>query len=130
MNNKFLKISLFVSAILFGLTSCNDNDDPTPLPKGDYEKGFFISNEGNFGTPNASITFMAKDMLQPSHNVYSSINNHALGDVLQSLTFNDDYAYLVVNNSNKIEVVDRYTFIIKVLWKQESIMRHISFGNK
>ena len=110
MIKQFIKFSTFSLAILLGFTSCDDSDDPSPMPKGDYESGFFISNEGNFGTPNASISFMANDMMQVSHNIFSGINGNNLGDVLQSVAFEDDYAYLVVNSSNKIEVVNRYTF--------------------
>jgi len=110
MNKKILKINVLLFALLFGFSSCNNADDPKPLPKGDYENGFFITNEGNFGTPNGSITFMPDDMSQASHTIFSSINGTHLGDVLQSVTFEEDYAYLVLNNSNKIEVVNRYTF--------------------
>ena len=110
MNKKILKISVFIFAILFGFISCDNVDDPKPMPKGDYENGFFITNEGNFGSPNGSITFIDNELLQESHNIFSSINSTNLGDVLQSVTFEEDYAYLVLNNSNKIEVVNRYTF--------------------
>jgi YVTN family beta-propeller protein len=41
-----------------------------------------------------------------SHNVFKTANNRPLGDVFQSMEVFNDKAYLVVNNSGKIEVVD------------------------
>ncbi|WP_435524378.1 YncE family protein [Chryseobacterium indoltheticum] len=37
-------------------------------------------------------------------------NNENLGDVLQTVVLNGDKAYLLLNSSNKIQIVDRYTF--------------------
>ncbi|QCX38397.1 hypothetical protein FF125_08110 [Aureibaculum algae] len=110
MIRKFIKFSTLSLAVLLGFTSCDDSDDPEPLPKGDFENGYIVSNEGNFGSPNSSITFIDSDFLQETNTVFSSINGGNLGDILQSIAFDDDYAFLVVNNSNKIEVVNRYTF--------------------
>ncbi|MDY7395134.1 hypothetical protein UMM65_07760 [Aureibaculum sp. 2210JD6-5] len=110
MNKKFLKISVLFLAILFSFTSCDNSDDPKPIPKGDFDNGYFISNEGNFTKSNASITFIDNDLMQETNGVFEKVNDKPLGDVFQSIAFDGDYAFLVVNNSNKIEVVNRYTF--------------------
>lgn len=108
-NNKLVLLALAVSAIF---TSCNSDDDNgvEVLPKGDYDNGIIISHEGNFQQGNASISFISDDFATVENNVFSNVNGADLGDTAQSITFNDDLAYIVLNVSNKIEVVNRYTF--------------------
>lgn len=111
MIKQFFNFSTLCLIVLLGFTSCSDSDDSTAIIKDDFENGYFVSNEGNFGTPNASVTFIDNDLTQETNTIYQDVNGTpTLGDVLQSITFDDDYAYLILNNSNKIEVVDRYTF--------------------
>lgn len=109
--NKFLLLAL--SAITF-FTSCQSDDDinniPDPEIEGDYSGGIFILNEGNFGGGNSSVSFL-DDQGEVSHDIFAEVNEGAaLGDVAQSMAFYEDYAFIVVNVSNKIEVVDRNTF--------------------
>jgi YVTN family beta-propeller protein len=96
--------TLFISLFLF--SSCVE-DILEPL--GDYEDGFFILNEGHYGAGNASITFISNDYITIEQNVYSTVNSEALGDTAQSVFMKNDKAYIVMNGSNKIEVVNRYT---------------------
>lgn len=110
MIKQFIKIGTILLFALFALTACDSSESDKPLPKGDYENGYFISNEGNFGSPNASVTFVSEDLNFTENAIYKTVNGQNLGDVLQSIAFDDDYAYLILNNSNKIEVVNRYTF--------------------
>lgn len=87
----------------------NDNDT-TVVSKGPFEKGVFISNEGNFMTPNASLSFISNDFTKKYDSIYYRQNNKArVGDVFQSMAFYKDKAFLIVNNSNKIIVANRYT---------------------
>ncbi|WP_419870211.1 DUF5074 domain-containing protein [Chryseobacterium sp. CT-SW4] len=103
-------LPLFFALTLVFNVSCSNDDDDNNLAI-TYENGFFIANEGNFGTPNAEVTFISKDLNVKQDNIFSGNNNNAsLGDVLQTITFNGDNAYLLLNNSNKIQVVNRYTF--------------------
>ena len=74
-----------------------------------YSNGFIVTNEGNFGSPNAEISYIEGNTV--TNNVYSTVNNEPLGDVLQWLHFYDDKAALVVNNSNKVVIVDRSSFV-------------------
>ena len=109
---KFSKIlsSVLALTLLFNISCRSESDEPIELPKGAYENGIFVLNEGNFGTPSASVTFLSNDLATIEQDVYKKNNGTDLGDVLQTLTYNGDNAYLVLNNSNKITVVNRYTF--------------------
>lgn len=94
-------------------TSCSSDDDipDTPEQTEDYSNGIFVLNEGNFGQGNASVSFIDENLENVTQNVFSSVNNgDPLGDTAQSMAFLDEYAWIVVNVSNKIEVVDRNTF--------------------
>lgn len=99
---------LFAFALLFNV-SCS-NDDEVMIPTTSYENGIFITNEGNFGTPNADVTFVTGDLSLKQDNIFAANNGSNLGDVLQTIAFNGNQAYLVLNNSNKVKVVNRYTF--------------------
>lgn len=99
-----ISLSLFV-------TSCNNDDDNPGVeePQGDYVNGYFVLNEGNFGGSNASVSFIGNDGTV-QNNIFEAVNNVGLGDTAQSMLLEDDRAYIVVNGSNTIEVVNRYTF--------------------
>lgn len=100
---------LLAIALLFA--SCSSDDVINEIPLGAYENGVFILNEGNFGTPNASVSFVSDDLTIAQNNIFGLVNpTKVLGDVAQSMSFNDDKVFIVVNNSNEIEVVNRNTF--------------------
>ncbi len=100
------------AALLFTTTSCRNDDEPTvETPKGAYADGILVANEGLVSQPVASIEFLSKDLSQQEENIYSKNNgNEKLGNILQSIGLKDDYAYLVMNVPNKVEIVNRYTF--------------------
>lgn len=100
---------LFALSLLFSI-SCRSDDPVDQSPKGMYESGYLVANEGSFGTPTASVSFIPKDLSKIENNIFSGNNSGALlGDILQHIGFNGTSAYLVLNNSNKIVVADRYT---------------------
>lgn len=97
------------SAILF-TTSCRNDDPVNPISQGLYENGVLITNEGNFGKPNAGISYIDSGLTGIVNDVYKTENNQQnLGDVLNSVAFSNNKIYLVVNNSNKVVVANRYT---------------------
>ncbi|WP_162427745.1 DUF5074 domain-containing protein [Pontibacter pudoricolor] len=107
---------LFTSAFTF--TSCDETEEISPdihnaKVRGPYDQeGVFILNEGNFGTPNGSISFLSDSTgHQVKNNIFSTANEQRpLGDVVQNMVLHDTLAYIVANNSNKIEVVNVFTF--------------------
>ncbi|HEY4650294.1 MAG TPA: YncE family protein, partial [Pontibacter sp.] len=114
--------SFFMAALLFtssfAFTSCEEDDDIAPViedtkVRGPYDqKGVFILNEGNYGTPNGSISFLSDSTdHQVKNDIFGKANeDRPLGDVIQSMLLHDTLAYIVANNSNKIEVVHAFTF--------------------
>jgi len=74
-----------------------------------FNNGLFIVNEGQFSNTNASLDFFLPHKDTVFQNVYQTVNNEELGDIFQSLSFDDNNLYLIINNSGKIIVIDRLT---------------------
>lgn len=81
------------------------------LTSAQYSNGYIIPNEGNYGSPTAEISYIdANNTI--TNNIYGLANNgEALGDVLQSVYFSGNKSFLVVNNSNKVVVANRSSFV-------------------
>lgn len=92
-----------------GAVASSDTSETT-ISTGKYGGGIFITNEGGFGNNNGSVSFYNYKTDQVINNLFSTVNDRALGDVVQSMKLHNDRAYIVVNNSNKIEVVNRFSF--------------------
>ncbi|MFI0428028.1 DUF5074 domain-containing protein [Mariniflexile sp. HMF6888] len=107
---KINKLTLFALAIGLIFTSCTSDNDPVDEIKGDYDNGILIMNEGNFNQGNASVSYVSNDYSTVENSVFYNVNSKLLGDTAQSIAFLDDLAYIVVGVSQKIELVDRYTF--------------------
>lgn len=97
--------SLLLMLILF--SSCEKEVIDEPL--GEYEDGFFVLNEGNWGNGNASLTYLSDDYATLKENAFKTINGENLGDVAQDMLLYNDKAYIVMNGSDKVIVVNRYT---------------------
>lgn len=106
-----MKIIGFLSilAILI-LVSCDKEES---LKNFYEEEGVFILNEGNFTFGNASLSFYNPSTQQISNHIYSKTNGFPIGDVLQSMVLKDSLAFMVVNNSGKILVMNANTFKYK-----------------
>lgn len=127
---RFTKLFLTIAISSAFFVSCSNDDNDNQEPRGNYDGGLFIVNEGNFLTPNGSISYLSDD-LQIENNVFSLVNTGKItGDTPLSIGFNGDVAYIIVNGSNKIEVVNRYTFkSIATITSQLKNPRYIAFAN-
>lgn len=108
---KNLKLTILSLFAIGTFTSCTNDDAPVvETPLGGYANGILIVNEGNFGQDNSSISYLSGDLSTFQINAFAAVNpSLTLGNTAQSISFNDDKAYVVVNVSNKIEVLNRYT---------------------
>ncbi len=105
ISNYFVFVFL-IQAMLF--LSC-EKDDANPALEG-YAGGIFITNEGAFGNSNGSVSHFCIDSNRVVNNLFEKVNGRNPGDVLQSFGTEGNLGVIVVNNSQKIEVVDLETF--------------------
>lgn len=108
----FKNLYFGVISLLFLFSSCTNDEDfpPLEIPLGAYDNGVLILNQGGFGNGNASVSYLSNDLNTFQNNIFSVVNpSITLGDTAQDIGFYLNNAYIVVNGSNKIEVVNRFT---------------------
>ena len=128
-----MKINKLLLTALAGslfFVSCNNDDDAIDTPQGAYDNGVLVLNQGGFNVDNASVSFIS-DTLSLENNIFATNNpGHVLGDTGQDIGFYGDKAYIVLNNSHKIEIVNRYTFAHIATIEDDLINpRYITFAN-
>ncbi|WP_426493222.1 YncE family protein [Hymenobacter sp. 102] len=101
---------LLGSAAAFSLLAC-DPDDTTPEAVTISPNSVLIVNEGNFQKSNADISVFSKTSSSVVYKgAFAAAAKRELGDVAQSLSLQGNNAYIVVNNSNKLEVISLPNF--------------------
>ena len=87
-----------------------DENEEVIVPSRAYENGILISNEGPFSNGTGTVSFISEDLITIENSIFKTVNNADLGNVVQSIGFTDEYAYIVANVSNTLTIVDRYSF--------------------
>jgi YVTN family beta-propeller protein len=124
--------TVLIFILLLMILSCTDETGPVILDQGNNYlsgRGTLVINEGNFRSGNGSLSFFSYDSLKIYNNVFLDINKRPLGDIPYSISIMGGKAYIVVNNSGKIEVVNSND--LKSLATISGIVspRYISFIN-
>lgn len=109
--NTLIRVSFIAVTVFFAACSSDDGIKFTP-----GQDGFFIVNEGGFGNGNASLSFYDKTSASVTNNLFESTTGKPLGDQAQSMTVYNDFGYIVVQNSAKIEVIstDDYALVATI----------------
>ncbi len=107
------KMKLLICSALIVLTfliSCTKENNDNQVPELKYSKGVFITNEGPFQTGTGTISFFNRDTKVVEQKIFQKVNGYPLGNIVQSMEIFNGKAYIVVNNANKVEVVNAGTF--------------------
>ena len=98
--------------LLLVVSSCGK--EPT-VPTTHYSLGggVYIINEGNYLAGNGSISFYSYDSTKLYNDLFYKANGRPLGDVPNAMAIKGDIAYIIVNNSGKIEIADQATLVSK-----------------
>lgn len=106
-----MKTNLFTFILIASMVMCFscENETTDNSLKANYSEGILVVNQGNMNHQNADISFISSDN-KVYNNIYYSANNEGLGDVAQSATAYGNYYFVVVNNSNKVEIVNQSDF--------------------
>ena len=114
---KRIYLILPIIILVFGIFSCSkapirqEGPPPPPPPVTDTShRGVYVINEGNFNWGNSSVTYIDLTDSVIAKDVFKSINDRGLGDVAEGMKIFNGKGFIVVNNSNKIEVVSLPSF--------------------
>ncbi|HEU4788372.1 MAG TPA: hypothetical protein VFS71_01690 [Flavobacterium sp.] len=122
---KISKLLLIAFGISLFVSCSNDDDNNDNTPKGDYDNGFFILNEGSAGQ--GTVSFASDDLNVFVKDAYTAANgSDLLGKFAQNIFFNGDNAYIIAGGSNVINVVNRYTF--KLIAKIDTGLMNPRYG--
>lgn len=110
-------LTLFAFALSF--YACNTTE--VEKPEGKYSKGFFIINEGPFQNGVGTISFFDYETKEVEDNIFEKVNERPLGSVVQSMEIYNEKGYVVVNNAEKVEVVNPHTF------ESEGVIKDLMF---
>jgi YVTN family beta-propeller protein len=110
-----MKNYLFIFCIVLLASSCKK--DPIKKDGNSAEQaafvtgqGVFITSEGNYTFGNAKISYYNYSASSVTTDVFQTANSRPLGDICQSMSIINGKGYAVMNNSNKIEVVNMSDF--------------------
>ena len=130
MKIQFSKLALvaFTSSLFF--VSCSNSDD-NQTPLGNYDNGVLILNQGGFNNGDAKVSYISDDFTTQQNDIYSLVNpSLTLGDTGQDIGLINNLAFIVLNNSDKIEVVNRYTMLhVATITTGLRNPRYITFSN-
>ena len=128
MNSRLAIITLLYSIAFF---SCRKPLEPQPIEGFNFTNGLYLLNEGNMSMNKASLDFYDFSTGVYERNVYKRANPDvvlSLGDVGNDIQLYGSKLYIIVNASNKIEVLDART--AKRIKKIDLInCRYIAFHN-
>ncbi len=103
-------IKIFVLLFVCFVVSCSI-EKPEPDVIKPYEKGVFVVNQGQFGNGTGTITHYDPSTKTATQDLFGKENaGLLLGNIAQSMAVANNLGYIVINNTNTIQVVDANTF--------------------
>lgn len=105
-------VRALVASVFLLSSGCQKDGPPAPSVPAAGRRTFILC-EGRYGTPTAalSVYLPEKDSVYPD--AFGAANAPEWGDVAQSLLLTDDEIFICVNQSDRIYVADRSTFVLK-----------------
>ena len=103
-----LSLLTFLTILILLVAGC-DNKNETP-PASALANSVFIVNEGPFSGGVGTISAFNRDSKEVTNDLFGTANGRPLGNIVQSMSVYKNKAFIVVNNANKIEVVNLEDF--------------------
>ena len=120
MRAKLHILMMIIAAVVaMALTSCREDDvifipEEVQVSNPEFSEvgGFYLLNEGNMGSNKCTLDYYDFSTGIYTRNIYGNANPNVpkeLGDVGNDLKVYGNRLYAVINCSNKVEVMDKYT---------------------
>ncbi len=96
---------LFVAAV-----SCKKDDPITPVVTDTYEAGVYVTSEGAFPSGSGSLSYLNRQNGSFVQHLFEQANGRPLGNTTQTMAHWNNTGIIVVNNGNKLELVNLTDF--------------------
>lgn len=107
--NKYCVLILLVLMIQIGCVKDKPNPLDTSIPSMQHH-GVLVCNEGSYSNNNAELSYIDIETNKIYNQIFNSANSKKLGDIAQDIKLMNGMYYIILNNSNKIVVIDLVTF--------------------
>ena len=103
---RFPNYLIIAALALLSLAGCSPDKQATMAPAAE-KNNVYVLNEGPYsnGTGIGTISLFNKSTKAVTADVFQSVNGRRLGNLTQSMAVRDKRGYIVMNGSNKVEVV-------------------------
>ncbi|OMP77119.1 DUF5074 domain-containing protein [[Flexibacter] sp. ATCC 35208] len=105
--------TLLLAFAVFFVVSCKKDDNTSVISKGTYDNGYFILNEGNFGSKGGDLSFRSYNADTLSQDNYLAVNpSSPLATTSTTLEYGTIYngkLYLVTNYGGPLVAADEYS---------------------
>jgi len=96
-------VLLALILLTFGSCVTEPREEFGPIPL--MTQGVYVLNEGNFGRGNSSLTLYIPDSNRVYQDIFRAVNGRDLGDLGNDMVIAGTRAFIVMNGSDKIEVI-------------------------
>lgn len=107
-----IKRLLVVSLGLLILTTlgCKPDETNNPTPGASYEAGIYVTSEGAFPSGSGGLSYLNRQNGSFVQQLFEQANGRPLGNTTQAMAHWNNTGIIVVNNGNKLEMVNLTDF--------------------
>jgi len=106
---KILNVQVIAAMLIILITSCEKKEDKPDITANNL-KGMFVVCEGNYGSATGDLTYYNTSTSQETKGLFNAVNGIPAGDVVQAFAIADTLGFIVVNNSQKVIIVNMKDF--------------------
>ncbi len=121
---RYISNLILIAATAAFLFSC---DKDSAQPDSQWKNSVFIINEGPFQNGSGTVMAFDRDSGTVTSDLFEQANGRPLGNIVQSIAVYRDLAWIAVNNSNRVEVVNMQDFKSVASIDQVNSPRYIVF---
>lgn len=105
--NLFPAVALLLA---LSVVSCTPDETTNPTPAASYEAGIYVTSEGAFPSGSGSLSYLNRQNGNFVQQLFEQANGRPLGNTTQAMAHWNNTGIIVVNNGNKLELVNLTDF--------------------
>lgn len=96
--------------LVLSVVSCKPEETTNPTPSTSYEAGIYVTSEGAFPSGSGSLSYLNRQNSTFVQQLFEQANGRPLGNTTQAMAHWNNTGIIVVNNGNKLELVNLTDF--------------------